>query len=437
MGRPSFSRVRSVAALVAVALLTLVLAAPAGAAATPTLVKDINPFGSSNPTSLTTIGSTIYFAANDGVHGNELWKSDGTAVGTKMVKNIRPYGKGSFPMNLTTVNGTLFFTANDGKHGRELWKSDGTKAGTVMVKDVGSLYMRVPPIAVGARLFFFRDMGFDTFQLYVTDGTSTGTKGDLTDDSMTMASSRASARATLNGKLYFIPYGHDASAQLWVSNGTRSGTHRVAGSPKADEIYFLPAHGQNLYFVTFSQVAEVSIQLWKTDGTKLGTKPLTSVGELGTVPDEAVKMGKQLYFGESGMLGALWKTDGTATGTREISGSAVAFLIATGGRLYFSAHGALLTSDGTAAGTHELMQSEGGWLRHLVPVGNQVCFFAPNEDFGTWTLGKSDGTTGGTYAVKSFVNSAATDTPGASMGGRFFFAADDGSHGAELWSYTP
>lgn len=42
------------------------------------------------------------------------------------------------------MNGVLFFKANDGVHGGELWKSNGTEAGTVMVKDidpVGDGYM--------------------------------------------------------------------------------------------------------------------------------------------------------------------------------------------------------------------------------------------------------------------------------------------------------
>jgi trimeric autotransporter adhesin len=92
------------------------------------MVEDIDP------TDLTDVNGTLYFAANDGKHGEELWKSDGTA--TVMVKDIDPGPTGSNLFGLTNVDGTLFFAADDGTHGDELWKSDGTAAGTVMVKDI-------------------------------------------------------------------------------------------------------------------------------------------------------------------------------------------------------------------------------------------------------------------------------------------------------------
>ena len=60
----------------------------------------------------------IYFAANDGSNGIELWTTDGTDTNTVMVKNISPFGD-SWPYWLTDVNGTLLFGANDGANGTE------------------------------------------------------------------------------------------------------------------------------------------------------------------------------------------------------------------------------------------------------------------------------------------------------------------------------
>ena len=74
----------------------------------------------------TPLSGRLYFFAQDHEHHRELWRSDGTAAGTVLVKDIHPGPEHSHPQGLTEASGTLFFWADDGIHGYELWKSDGT-----------------------------------------------------------------------------------------------------------------------------------------------------------------------------------------------------------------------------------------------------------------------------------------------------------------------
>jgi ELWxxDGT repeat protein len=144
-----------------------------GTAAGTVLVTDINPgSGPSNPSVLTNVNGTLFFTASDGVRGIELWKSNGTAAGTVLVKDINP-GPGdalhSPTLQLTNVNGTLFFRANDGATGFELWKSDGTAAGTVLVKDINPGRSDSFPIYltnVNGTLFFSADDGTNGKELW-------------------------------------------------------------------------------------------------------------------------------------------------------------------------------------------------------------------------------------------------------------------------------
>ena len=91
------------------------------------MVKDIRA-GSiySRPRYLTVFNGAVYFQADDGIHFRELWKSDGTAAGTVLVKDINPATVSGFSevTDLTPIGDTLYFAANDGTHGMELWKTD-------------------------------------------------------------------------------------------------------------------------------------------------------------------------------------------------------------------------------------------------------------------------------------------------------------------------
>ena len=90
-----------------------------------TMAKDINPGpAGSSPANIFAVGGVVYCSADDGAHGRELWRSD-TAAGAVMVTDINPGAPGSDPVPKANLDGTLILVANDGTHGRELWQSDG------------------------------------------------------------------------------------------------------------------------------------------------------------------------------------------------------------------------------------------------------------------------------------------------------------------------
>lgn len=111
------------------------------------LVLDINPgSGSSNPTGMTPIGNSIYFSADDGTHGEELWVSDGTRSGTERLTDLNKGAKNSSPRDITELNGSIYFSGIKDNVGRELWRlNPADKSGAlarVVSSKTGSSTMR-------------------------------------------------------------------------------------------------------------------------------------------------------------------------------------------------------------------------------------------------------------------------------------------------------
>jgi ELWxxDGT repeat protein len=118
----------------------------------------------------------LFFQANDGTRGPELWRSNGTTAGTVMVKDIDPGSVGSNPKYLTNANGTLFFQATNGVSGPELWRSNGAALGTVLTLDIrpGSTGSNPANLTdVGEFLFFTADDGTHGVEPWVLGPLST------------------------------------------------------------------------------------------------------------------------------------------------------------------------------------------------------------------------------------------------------------------------
>src|SRR5262249_15851302 len=125
-----------------------------------------------------TFNNRAYFVVDDGVHGEELWSSDGTDGGTFLLRDINPGSTGSGVRNLTVAGGLLFFTANDGTHGFELWRTDGTPQGTLLVKDIGPGADSSMPgdfAVVNNTLFFAATQSATGRELWRSDGSGANT----------------------------------------------------------------------------------------------------------------------------------------------------------------------------------------------------------------------------------------------------------------------
>ena len=202
-------------------------------------VADINPGpASSSPSGFERLGQQMLFSADDGIHGRELWISDGTAQGTRLLLDIEPGAEGSAPHGLRRIGSRVVFAARTTLHGFELWSSDGTAAGTVLLRDLypgpgsGIAYVsatgsiRSPLLDASASHALFAgspdpqslDAGCPVF---ITDGSPAGTRCAQNRDLPlpTQSFSPASvARLLDNGAIAFIAHTPQHGEEVFALN---------------------------------------------------------------------------------------------------------------------------------------------------------------------------------------------------------------------------
>ena len=100
------------------------------------LIKSFGSRAFNDLGNLVPLGDRIVFAVDDGSHGFEPWVSDGTPEGTKMLRDISTGSASSTPYQFVVADGLVYFVATDSDHGRELWQTDGTPEGTQLAADV-------------------------------------------------------------------------------------------------------------------------------------------------------------------------------------------------------------------------------------------------------------------------------------------------------------
>jgi len=281
------------------------------------------PVTDSDPQFLTVFNGLLYFSAEDGlgIYGRELWRSDGTAEGTVLVKDISPGGTvsganfipfSSYPRDLTVFNGGLYFGASDPFYSSELWKSDGTSQGTFRVRNL-SHPPGGPVVPLPNGVAFAAKDPAHGFGIWAA--TSDGTQF-LTNGVTGVLTSAPRYLGTVSGKaVYAIQGGYTVgyTVGIWATDGTASNTRKLGDFTTVGKAAQL---GNLLLFVATDANGS---ELWKTDGTPQGTLMVKDIypGYGSSSPKEFFRFQGQLYFqADDGTHGIeLWKTDGSSGGT--------------------------------------------------------------------------------------------------------------------------
>ncbi|HEV8239144.1 MAG TPA: hypothetical protein VGS57_07245 [Thermoanaerobaculia bacterium] len=385
---------------------------------------------------LRVLGSRLLFL-NDG----QLGTSDGTAAGTALLAGCRGGCPHVYSLSGVEVDGALLLRASDDRHGYELWRTDGTARGTRMLGETCAGpcgYIETEPVAWrGGIAYLAANAPFQQAALWYSDGTAPGTQrlagvGDLILNGGPLVAA--------GGRLFQMLYLYSVGWQLWTLDGTPAGTFPLTRRLA----YALPGVLIRTWPRTDGGIFVTARGVLTSDGTPAGTREIVPPDELtflGTIGNLGIaQRGSELVAlrGEGGEpavvadLGAahfvraavpfrgglalkveccgfyqpseLWTTDGTTAGTGRrlaFAKSLISFAAVDGDTLYYTTEGTgfgrgniLWRSDGTEAGTIALAQRPGLFVSP-VRAGGELFFVAAGRSFGP-ELWRTDGTAAGT-----------------------------------------
>ena len=330
------------------------------------MVKDIHPTASSNPIGFTKLGAFTYFTANDGTHGNELWKTDGTAANTAMVMDINPGTASSSPGELTVVGSELFFSAQAGVNGRQIWKTDGTN--TQMVSNLPALISANALHAFNGALYFKGRTVAAGIELWKADSSGVAQVKDLNPDAGHGLNCQGGFTDYGNA-LYFAADNGGTGCELFKMDGNTNAISLVQEfnpGTTGTNVFNLTVVGSTLFFEADTPAS--GLELWKTDGTTTqmvrdivpgpGSSGLAYFAPFRTPSGTDVLLFSCAY--PSGSM--LCVSDGSATGTTFLghlgAPTSTKWLATAAGKVYFQAQGGSTPDGGTSAGA-ELWVTDG------------------------------------------------------------------------------
>ena len=434
-------------------LLCATLALGSVEAQTATLIRDINLKGDAfgiNADNQRFLSNSkyIFFAADNGTDGTEIFRTDGTAAGTIMLKDISPNAS-SYPKGFFLFKDEVYFSAIAGNV-QGLYKTDGTAAGTVLIKQMSLDINRTKPeiIEYKGNLYF----GVDG-ELWKSDGTAAGTSKVAVLSSVPSGSYKEVKDFIIfNNKLYFAAKTGFFEINLMESDGTEAGTKIVKDvfPNDNDEVGYLGVVNGKLYFQA-NYKTKGNKELYVSDGTAAGTKFVKDLNNKtanyydGTSPLFFTEInGKTLFYADG-----LYETDGTAAGTTKIAtlrsvlydqDSPNPFIV--NGKLLYTRGGDggtfyvnLYVSDGTSAGSKMIVdQLFGIEPKYLTSIGGKVYFTGYDTDKGQ-ELWVSDGTEAGSKVLLDLVPGVNPSNVANlyNFNGTLYFIANIDNNGYEMY----
>lgn len=432
----------------------------------PVLLKDINTSGDTYINNPLTLNGKTLFVADDGIHGYEIWSTDGTTGGTQMIKDINTNpGTSGLGSNLSEVfKGKVYFSGYGGlgnEDDYELWVTNGTASGTKQFKDLNpgntqSVWGPHEFTVAGSKLFFVGYGGINNEAvLYVSDGTSSGTV------SLGVTAYNLFA---YGDKLIFSGHDNvngDEDIFIW-ENGVISPLVDINPNPGfASEPHDFIIFNGLVYFTEVQITPFLGRELWVTDGTTGGTHIvkdiITNTGSLtGNELSGFTIYNDKLFFaadpdGFGGNGSQIWTSDGTDAGTtlfKDMLGNGFKVF---DNQLFFSGSNVgfpdqeLWVSDGTVLGTTLFKDINTNPGEYSDPSGFQVLgdkmYFAVNVDNTTnqRKIFETDGTPGNTFVCEPAIiqNAAYFSSPiGVSKNKLFVTGNYDATIGYETYVIT-
>ena len=197
----------------------------------------------------------------------DLWKSDGTVSGTKLVSSFDVPGFIP-PGPIVSANGMVFIRTNG-----KFYQSTGVIGNLELIAGnyLADENYRFSFASTGSAVYFVGSLDgtYGEYDLLMTTGKNAGVTK--------LADNISSFLVPLNGKLYFYSLDSDKMMTMGRSDGTPAGTHLLlpaTGKYEAiardvvevdDQVYFL------------ARTLEGATQLWKSDGTQAGTQSIASM----------------------------------------------------------------------------------------------------------------------------------------------------------------